>query len=365
VTYFNYSTGPVELSEAAKAGLSNAPSTSHSPDAQDAVAETITLIREVLRLPTDTVVVLIPGSIRQALDVAVRSVTSLTSSTATLASGYWARFIHNLAEKYSDSARVLRDPSEYDGASDGLVQAVHVETEFGTIVDVQSLLRRAKNVRALTLVDIACSAPVDQFDFEGCDVAILGSHKCLGGAPGLGILVAEQGVLRSLTAAPGASWSLAAYAQDALAKRSYLLGETDKPFGQPPLVTYPMQVVNSVRYSLRERLAQDIRPESFGKAAWTLRAGMQELGFRVPAGILSNAVLRFEVPPATNAEALRKELLRRGYFVIGGVGATGGGVIRIGCMSLPQIDPANIRRFIDVVAVACRALDVTWRSALR
>src|SRR5690349_6842161 len=107
MAYFNYSTGPVELSPAARAGLIDSPGSSHSPDAQEAIAETIALVKESVGLPPETVVILMPGSIRQALDATVRAAASFTSGTSTLRSGYWSHFVHGLAARYGEDARMV------------------------------------------------------------------------------------------------------------------------------------------------------------------------------------------------------------------------------------------------------------------
>jgi len=307
---------------------------------------------------------MIPGSIRQALDLTIRAATGVTAGTVTLRSGYWATFMHGLSQRYGQSAELVEEGDDSRLPEYGLVQAVHVETEFGIITDVTALLQGAREVGALTVIDAACSTPIDPFDLADCDIGVLGSHKCLGGPPGLGILVIKQAILATLQSSPGAGWSLNAYIDDSLAKHRFLLGEANRPFDKPPLVTYPMQIVNALRHALLDRVAAGIAAETHANSAARLREGFVESGFSVPKGRLSNAVLRFDVPSGIDAEALRRELLARGYFVIGGIGTSGAGAIRIGCMSIPQLNLDNIEKFVAVVSDVCGSGAARSKSAV-
>jgi aspartate aminotransferase-like enzyme len=260
--------------------------------------------------------------------------------------------MHDVSRRHSEFADM---PTAIDPAQlrpGDVIQAVHVETEFGTIVPIDGLLREVRKAGGFAIMDLACSTPVDPFDLTHCDVAVLGSHKCLGGAPGLGILVVSPDGVNRIQASRTSGWSLPAYTEDALVKHRFIRGEFDRPSGRPPLVTYPIHVVNALRYALRDRQTSGTSPNSHESAAAKLRAALNELGFSNPEGRLSNAVLRFEVPLGVDAERLRADLLAQGFFVIGGIGASGKGVIRVGCMSLPQIDYDNISRLVAAVNIA-------------
>ena len=191
---------------------------------------------------------------------------------------------------------------------------------------------------------------------------VLGSHKVLGGPPGLGIVAVRRSAMDRLL--DGAGWSLRADAHDALLKHDYLSGARPTPSGLPPLMTYPIQIVCALRAALRERLAGGLEGGTHAAAAQALRDGLRNIGITpYGAAAVSNAVIRADLPDGVSAEALRAELALRGIFVIGGIGGSGAGsFIRIGTMSSPQLDGANIQRLIEALddsltAVGRRAPD--------
>jgi aspartate aminotransferase-like enzyme len=231
-----------------------------------------------------------------------------------------------------------------------VLSIVHVETEWGLVMPVEPLLAAAKERGAVTIIDAAVSIPIDPLNYDHCDAIVFGSHKCLGGPPGLGVLAVREAILERL-AVGAPNWTFEAYGRDALHKHRYLRGDVASPNLPPPLVTFPSQVIDSLGAAVAERLDLGIGSDHHHAAAARLRSGLQEAGLQVArGGRLSAAVVRAEVPPAIGADRLRAALFDAGFFVIGGIGSSGAGAVRIGTMSMPQIATANIDRLIEAVA---------------
>jgi aspartate aminotransferase-like enzyme len=363
---FNFSTGPVQLTDATLTAMYAGPSTSHDAQAQHEIAETLDLIARAIELPSDFTVVALPGSIRQALDLTIGTVVPPGGRVASVVTGYWGRLIAEFATTHGADVTEYT-PAEAAAGVDGcdVFTAVHVETEFGEVLPLEPALAAARAAGAMTIVDTACSVPVDPLDFTDVDILVLGSHKCLGGAPGLGIVALRDSVLEERKRMPGRSWAFDAYAADAVAKRAFTRGERSSPSAEPPLVTYPVQVMASVRGALKERLELGVTAADHARAAKHLRDGLRAGGFE-PYGResgWSNAVIRVDVDAGVDVEQLRAFARERGFFVIGNIGSSAGGSVRVGAMSLAQLEEAAVEGVVnaltDGLQVARKPLEPT------
>lgn len=337
---FNYSTGPVELDEAVKEAMAQAPSSSHSSAGQRLVQSAVLLGREVLAVPADFDLFLLPGSIRQTLDTLMSAITPPGASVLAYTNGYWGEFIAGLVDT-SDRTLHRADPHQpVDLRSAAVVTAVHMETETGLLQPLEHL-REHRAAGATVLIDAACTIPVHGLNYDDADIVVAGSHKCLGAAPGLGIVAVRRTIWRRR------SWSLDAYWRDSdsVAPR------------QLPLVTYPINVVASLEASLRMILGDATFGERRAEAAYVLRTAVQALGFVLHRGDgeISDTVTRIDLPDSIDAEMLRRRLAEDGFFVIGNVGAGAGSSIRIGTMSNPQCNLGNLNRLVESLGRACSA----------
>lgn len=311
------------------------PRNSHSSDGQKLVTITLEKLRAVLEVPDELEIFIVPGSIRQTLaDLTAGLVQSGTRCLA-LQSGYWGEFIADLAEHQGGTVTRVEDVRETTGAFD-LVTAVHMETETGLMQALDALAAHRAD-GATTLIDAACTVPYHPLDWDLADIVVLGSHKCLGGAPGLGIVVMRTSVKLE------SPWPLTAYRADAISRRT----DNKRP---TPLVTYPTELLSALNSSLTRALADSKHRDKRVNGAKRLRAALLEHRFDV--NISENAavtVTRVDLPDDLDAEALRRELARHGFFVIGNVGSSSGGSIRIGTMSDPQVDPRNIDALVEAM----------------
>ena len=82
-----------------------------------------------------------------------------------------------------------------------IVSITHVSNGIGTINDIKKIIKRAKAVGAITLIDAAQSAPhmpIDVQDLE-CDFLAFSGHKMLG-PTGIGILYGKKTLLEEMPA---------------------------------------------------------------------------------------------------------------------------------------------------------------------
>lgn len=337
---FNYATGPVEMAAVDRSAMLAGPTNSHAADGQQLVTDTLDALRAVLELPPEFDLLMLPGSIRQALYAVTYAVMSPGQRCLSIESGYWGGWIGDLVRSRVGQVERSSDAHSIRSGYD-VVTAVHMETETGLMQPLGRLaeLRRSGT---LTVVDAACTVPLHTLDYDVADVVVLGSHKCLAGPPGIGIIAVRREVDF------GGEWPVSAYRADAVARRS----GTSVP---APLVTYPLEVVSALHSSVTALLAEpDFRARRV-EGARHLRAGLIERRFDVlmDEGV-SNTVTRVDLDESIDAEAFRSSLLDRGFFVIGNVGASSGGSVRVGTMSRPQIEAGNIDALLDAFEDARR-----------
>lgn len=350
---FNYSTGPVQVAASTLAAATTAPSTSHSGPGQVMVAETITALRDVLQVPADFDLFLVPGSIRQTIDALISALVPADAglSVTSVEDGYWGRLMGEMLRSTRNNSRTISSFDHSEDVATDVITAVHMETETGRILPLD-VVRAAHDRGALSIVDIACTAPIHQLDYSLCDVAILGSHKCLGSIPGLSIVIS-----RSSRVAFG-DWTLGSYLADGRAKTAWSTDPTQSAGGPPPLPTYPLEVVAALHATVDSLRADraNLHTRS-ARAATTIREAAERLGFTVHSapGKLSACVTRLDAPMDIAADEIQDLLTSEGFFVIGNVGASTGSSIRIGTMSSAQCHPDNVAALIDALARACAA----------
>jgi aspartate aminotransferase-like enzyme len=333
---FNYATGPVEMERSHRAAMTTGPANSHSPEGQLAVTAALDRLRAVLAIPETFELLILPGSIRQALHAVVDALAAPGQRCLALDTGYWGEFIGDLlAARLASVTRTQRVATESVGQFD-LVTAVHMETETG-LMEPLDALRTLREGGATTIVDAACTIPIHALEWAVADVVVLGSHKCLAGPPGLGLVAIRDAVDTT------SNWPLEAYRQDARARRS----GASLP---APLVTYPLELVLGLDAAVRHLLSDARLVERRLAAAERLRAGLIDRGLDVVVDDrASMTVTRVDLPSHVDADAFRSSLGDLGYFVIGNVGSATGGSIRIGTMSEAQVLPGNIDRLLEAI----------------
>lgn len=323
------------------------------------IAETYRLLREALAVPEDFDIVLLPGSIRQALVSVIRATMPDQGRSVSVVSGYWGGFMADACHAVSPQAVSARPeelqnlPTTGPSGPIGLVTISDMETETGLMPDdaTRAWVAQVRAGGALVIADAACTAPIHPVDYGATDIVVLGSHKCLGAPAGLGILLLRH------TVALRPDWGIDAFRRDAVHKQDFVRGYTESPSHQPPLPTLPIEIVAALSAALRSIVGERSPLERARTAADELRKGCAEVGLAVPYGgqFGGSTVTRIAVPPAIGSERLRIGLADRGYFVIGGIGNSADtSFIRVGTMSAPQCATANVQAFLGALDDACR-----------
>ncbi len=351
----NMSTGPVEVSRAVLDAQLADLLTPHSDAFWALHDETSEILGRILR--TRHRVLMMHGSIRTGIDLALGNWIRPGMSVLSIQNGYWGELIAAWAERYG--ARVERlvhgplEPVDVDRVAEALrrqsfdlVAVVHVETNSGLVNPIAEIGRLVAATDALYFVDTACSAgamPVET-DAWGIDIQTTGSHKCLASVPGLAIVTASPKAWERLR--PDST--MGSYFDF----RAWWTHSVERP--DVPPFTQPTTLILALRAALREIDAISIERwwAIHRDIADRFMAQMREAGFRfliddsavaMRRDFYSDTVMAVRYPDGVIDARFRKMLLDSyGIFVIGNIGDFAGKSFRVGLMSLPQLQASNL-----------------------
>jgi alanine-glyoxylate transaminase / serine-glyoxylate transaminase / serine-pyruvate transaminase len=351
----NMSTGPVEVSrhvlDAQLADLL----TPHSEAFWALHDETCALLGRILR--TRQRVLMMHGSIRTGIDLALGNWIKPGTRVLSIQNGFWGELIATWAERYGAVVERLvhgaLEPIDVDRVAAAmqrsrfdLVALVHVETNSGLVNPVEQIGRLVAETDALYFVDTACSAGAMRVETDawGIDVQTTGSHKCLAAIPGLAIVTASEKAWDRLRAHPAVG--------NYFDFRTWWTNAIERPVVPP--FTQPTTLVLALRAALLEidtvsierwwtihrevadRFVQELRAIGFGLLIEKSAVGGQRAFY-------SDTVMAVRYPDRIVDASFRKLLLERyGIFVIGNIGEFAGKSFRVGLMSPPQMQPVNL-----------------------
>lgn len=199
----NMSTGPVEVSPAVLDAQLEPMLTPHHPSFWELHDQTIGMLQKALR--TTGKVLMMHGSIRTGIDLALGNFIGPRSRVLAIQNGFWGALIaewaalrgaevvtvdHGPLESLDlEKIENLLRQSHFD-----LVTVVHVETNAGIVNPIEKLGQIVARTDALYFVDTACSAgaiPVET-DRWRIDIGTTGSHKCLASVPGIAVITLSE-----------------------------------------------------------------------------------------------------------------------------------------------------------------------------
>ena len=364
----NMSTGPVEVSRTVLEAQLLPMLTPHHDAFWALHDETLSLLGTALK--TKARVLMMHGSIRTGIDLALGNLIESGTRVLIIQNGFWGTLVGEWAALHGAAVQTLEhgplDALDLDRIEQTLrenrfdiVAVVHVETNSGIVNPIEAIGKLVAKTDALYFVDTACSAgalPVHTDDWQ-IDVQTTGSHKCLASIPGLAVVtVSEKAWGRIKSGRMGAYFDFRRWWQSTVERTA-----------TPPF-TQPTTLVLALRQSLLEITSggMEIWWARHAKVATRFMDDMRAAGFRMlldqapqqhPRSAYSDTVIALTYPEGIADATFRKTLLEdSGIFVIGNVGAYAGRSFRVGLMSPPQLDDSNLEATRDGIQAAMRSL---------
>jgi alanine-glyoxylate transaminase/serine-glyoxylate transaminase/serine-pyruvate transaminase len=364
----NMSTGPVEVSRAVLEAQLTPILTPHHDDFWRLHDETLGLLKQVLR--TEQRVLMMHGSIRTGIDLALGNLISIGTRVLVIQNGFWGTLVAQWAGVHGADVQTLdhgplealdlgRIADKLRSERFDIVAVVHVETNSGIVNPIEAIGKFVAATDALYFVDTACSAgaiPV-KTDEWNIDVQTTGSHKCLASIPGLAIVTLSEKAWRRLRPS-----GMGAYFDFRRWWQSTVVRDATPPF------TQPTTLVLALRQALQEITENGIENwwEVHEAVATRFMEGMRAAGFQMlldeaptphPREAYSNTVIAMTYPAGVTDVQFRQILLDdAGIFVIGNVGAYAGRSFRVGLMSPPQLEERNVHLTMSATSATAIAL---------
>lgn len=354
IRLLNMSTGPVEVAKPVLDAQFADLLTPHTAQFWSAHDETTALLGRVLR--TKGKVLMLHGSIRTGIDLALGNVITPGDKILCIINGYWGELIAQWSERHG--AIVTRVKHGATEAIDldrvaavlrsdhySMLTIVHVETNSGLVNPIEEIGKLLAGKDTLYFVDTACSAGAMRVetDLWGIDIQTTGSHKCLSSVPGLAVVtVSDKAWARLSNSSRGSYFEFRNWWRN-----------TNERVDVPPF-TQPTTLVLALREALKS--IDQVGLEQWWRLHHTIAgrfmASMREFGFDllldrqgapVDRELYSDTVIAVRYPDYISDERFRSLLLNEfGIFVIGNVGEFEGRSFRVGLMSEPQLQAVNI-----------------------
>lgn len=370
----NMTTGPVEVSSAVLDAQRAAFTSPHIGDFWSLHDETLSRLGRIME--TTQSVLAFPGSIRAGLNVAIGNFVGPHERVLAISNGYWGELIGQMCRERGAEVIDLAlppllpiDPDQVRAAlaaagSVDLVTIVHAETNVGIMNPIDRIGPIVREAGALFFVDTACSAGATSIGTDRCgiDVGVTGSHKCLASLPGLCVLTVSDRAWERLSRHPR---EVGFYNLTNIRRQTI-----ERP--APPPYTQPAGLFAALHEALGEIEARGIDNwfDEHRRAGRLVRDQLRAFGLtilpdlgaaagRQDEAVYSDAVIAVGYPDGIDDEAFRAQLGKAyGVFVIGNVGDWSGRSFRMGLMSPPQLEPANVQRTLSSIEQALDDLKV-------
>lgn len=287
--------------------------------------------------------IIVQGEAVVALEAAAASLIAPGDKVINLVSGHYGRFFSTWIRRHTDRLVEVVAPDDHVVTAEQLaaalrahpdarlVAAVHCETPSGTLTPLAELGRLTRGAGAIFLVDAVASfgGMALRPDAWGVDVAVLGAHKCLGGAPGVTPVTINERAWAKISTNPAApSASILSLADWRGAH------EPGRPFPFTPSVLDLYALDGALDAYLAEgATAFQTRHRQVAK---TMRRAVRGLGLKLyPARdrIMADCVTVARMPAGLDERPMRAWIREHlGLQFAGGEGPLAGKVLRIGHM---------------------------------
>jgi len=201
--------GPIEFEPAVLAAL-GAPTTSHvAADFIEVFGQALERMRKVWLCPAGQPFIM-AGSGTLAMDTAVVNLIEPGDKALVISTGYFGERYAELLKRYAVEVTLLGAPpgdvveldkieAELKKKSYKLMTFTHVDTSTAVRVDPRPLGKLGRKYGVLTVLDGVCSIAGEEMRQEewGIDVAFTASQKAIGVPPGLALLVAGPGAMKT------------------------------------------------------------------------------------------------------------------------------------------------------------------------
>lgn len=335
-------TGPVEMTARTTGAMARPILHHHDPLFLALFERTCAMLQRVFTTEHD--VVILQGEAMLGLEAAAASLIAPGDRVLNLVSGIYGKGYETFIRRAGGEAVELAVP--YDEAIDPqavrdalrrdphirFLSVVHGETPSGTRNPLAEICRVARSFEVVTIADVVATLGSEPLrpDADGVDVAVAGSQKCLGAAPGLAPIAigprAWEIMERRRDPLRGSYLSLLDWRDAWIARRR---------FPHAPSVTLVYALESALEQLLEEGVDRCIaRHASIARAC---RAGVRALGLRTWAAreeIAANAATAIAAPEGRSGEQIVDHLRERyGVAIAGGEGEMAGRLFRIGHMA--------------------------------
>ena len=325
-----------------------------SQEFSEILASMLVGMREVFGTEHDVLPIHTTG--RGAMEASIANLFVPGDEVVACCNGKFGEMWAGIAEVYGLVVRRISvewgrsiDPGEVRSALEThaaarAVTMVHSDSSTGVLNDVAGICEVARAQNRLVLVDGISSIGGVRFSFDewGVDIGVTASQKCLMSSPGLAFVAVSERGWEAIERAglPRRYWDFRPV-RESLAKSS-----PDTPGTTP--VHLVMQVEAALQMIAEEGLSQVFSRHSQMSSAAVER--IQSLGLGLQCGGLdrySPVVTGVQAPPDVAAEAIRRNLRRRGFLTAAGLGKYEGTAFRIG--HLGDIRPSDLERALDAL----------------
>ncbi|MFY1830869.1 pyridoxal-phosphate-dependent aminotransferase family protein [Myxococcus fulvus] len=346
--------GPVEFEEEVLRAL-GAPSLSHTDPAFIVTfGRALQRLREVCLAPAAQPFV-VSGSGTLAMEMAVANLVEPGDAALVVNTGYFSDRMAKILERHGakvthvraspgDAPTVEEVKARLERGGFKLMTVTHVDTSTGVLTPVEGLVKAARALGVLSVVDGVCATAGEVFhqDAWGADVYLTASQKAVGVPPGLALVTASPKAMEAWRGRKAPVASVYSDWAEWLPIMEAYAGGKPSYFATPPV-----NLVTALDVSLGQILAEGMQARfaRHQRLARAFRAAWSALGLRLlpvseavtantlsavyyPEGVDASLVGRVKAEGVVVAGGLHPDLKTR-YFRVGHMNRVGPGDVLV------------------------------------